>query len=377
MKSVLELLLNILNKLRDIGMKKFIKISAIFIILLTFVPFSKAQSIFLNDGFEGTPTLGTPPPNWRNCNDGNSSGDTQPGFFNNFKEASEGNSYLSLVTRGVGTPGTVETVWARLIKPFEKNKCYNFSVDLSLSNDFMGAHSFTEYPFNKPCVFQIIGYTGICNNQVTSELLWESPILTNFDWETFDVKVIPQIATFEYIAIRPFFTPSDNFENSAVFVDNLQFKVTPDLIILENGEITLPEGAVEIDWYFNGEYVKGEHALNIPFQGNGTYKAIFYDANGCFTITTKEINFNIEHIKIYPNPTNSKINIDNYSLTNDVCKFYIYDELGKLFLEYEYMQEKGLNKTKLDLSFLAPAVYYLKIKKTDLRNDMHKIVVGQ
>jgi len=355
---------------------KIKKISKLLIILFLYSPLINAQNITLNDGFEGTPEYDIPPPHWRNWSDfGNSSVDTQPGLFNNDLPASEGETYISLVTRAVNTPGTVEIVWAKLIKPFEKDKCYNLQLDLSLSNTFSGG--FGPIYFNNPCIFRLIGFNGPTHNITEEEILWESDSLTNFNWETFKIQITPQVSTYEYIALKPFFTPPSNHQNSAVLVDNLRFKITPNLIVFEEGEINLPEGALEINWYFNGDYVEGEHSVNIPFQGNGTYKATFIDASGCFTITTIAIFIDLESIKIYPNPTNSEITIESNSLTNEPCKFIFYNELGQLVFEHEFIQHKGLNKTELDLSFLAPAVYYLKINKNDLNNDIHKIIVGQ
>ncbi len=339
--------------------------------------FAFSQSVTLNDGFEGTPQFSVPPPNWTNCLDGNSTGDTQPGMFNNHLPASQGNTYLSLVTREVSSPGTAETVWTKPINPFRKDTCYNLQIDLTLTNSFYGGFGWIDHYFNNPCVFQLIGYNGYCPSRKGEEVLWESDVITNFEWQTFDISFMPELDTYEYIAIRPFFAPATNIKSSALLIDNLRFKITPITFEQNDGEVTIPIFATGINWYFNGENIEGEHSMNMPFLGSGTYKATFYNENGCFTIAKEDIRIDPISISIYPNPTGSKITIDSYSSTSENLQLHLYDEIGKLVFENESIQNKGLNKTVLDLSFLAPAVYYLRINKNELKNEIHKIVIAQ
>lgn len=180
-----------------------------------------AQNLTLNDGFEGSPQQGVPPPGWSNCNDGHSSVDTQPGFFGNNVAPSQGQSYISLVTRQLNPAATVETVWTPLM--LQQFHTFTFSIDLSLSQNFHGNFNWTDYYFNAPCVLQIIGFNGSCAAPQDQELLWQSDPLTNFAWQTFNVSFSPTVATLSKLAIRPFFTPSDNYQNGAVLVDNLVY----------------------------------------------------------------------------------------------------------------------------------------------------------
>ncbi len=189
-----------------------------------------SQILTLNDGFEGIPIQAEPPSPWNNCNDGSSSVDTQPGYFNNYVFPSQGRTYISLVTRDIGTPGTVETVWADLLTPFQINKKVELSIDLSLSYDFEGSFDFYDYSFTSPCVLQVIGFNGDCSAPQQSELLWQSEVLTNYSWLTFHVEVIPTVATFSNLAIRPFFSIADYWTNSAVLVDNLRLGHWPPVI---------------------------------------------------------------------------------------------------------------------------------------------------
>lgn len=249
---------------------------------------SLAQVFTLNDGFEGNSQQGTPPPNWFNCNNGYSTVDTQPGVFNNYLSASQGQTYISLVTRQINPPGTVETAWADLIIPFEQDKCYEFKFDLSLTNQLYGTLNGVNYYFNTPCILQIVGFNGGCSSPQNSEILWESDLLNNYSWQTFNVHIVPQTGTFQNIAIRPFFSPPTNFQNSAVLVDNIRLENVVSLAC-DQGNITIPQGATGINWYYNNQIIDGAHNRQLTPNGIGKYTATFYD-NNCLTLG--EINFN-------------------------------------------------------------------------------------
>lgn len=181
-----------------------------------------AQVITTNDGFEGSPMQGTPPPGWQNCNDGLSTGDTQPGWFHNHVPASEGQTYLSLVTRALNPFATVETVWADLLSPLEQGVAYHMTIDLSLSSNFQGDFNWDTYYFNNPCVLRVIGFNGDCDAPAQSEILWESGIVDVFGWQTFDISFSPQSGNYQSIALRPYFTPVNNIKNSALLLDALK-----------------------------------------------------------------------------------------------------------------------------------------------------------
>ncbi len=364
------------NKFRHMILK-VLKLLSTLLIALVFCKFGNAQAVTFNDGFEGKKYSGVLPIHWYNCNDGLSTVDIQPGAYNNQREPSQGETYISLVTRKDGQPGTVETVWAFFLPILKKDKCYNINLDLSLSNEYHFDDFGDIYYFNSPCILQVIGFNGDCKNPSETEILWESNPLENFNWETFDITLSPTMATYEKIAFRPYFTPANNHQNSVLFIDNLRFNNTNIDFIENNGEIELPEGSTDIEWYFNGKLVQGANSINMPVMGTGKYKAIFYSPSGCYSILERDFYINLSEINIYPNPTSSIITIDKYSLSEDACNFSVYDELGKLVLEREIMQIKGTNKMILDLSALAPAVYFLKIVTSDREFDMHKIVLGK
>ncbi|MBK9175737.1 MAG: gliding motility-associated C-terminal domain-containing protein [Flavobacteriales bacterium] len=113
--------------------------------------------------------------------------------------------------------------------PFEQFATDSFTLDLSLSQNFNGDFGWTTYYFNNPCVVQVFGFSGNCPGWMDQELLWASPVLTNFSWQTFTVTFTPALNTYSRMFIRPFFTPPTNFQNSAALIDNLARIVEPDV----------------------------------------------------------------------------------------------------------------------------------------------------
>lgn len=196
----------------------------IFASLLFFVTNSFAQIITDNDGFEGTPRIAYPPEGWHNCSDGTSSCDTQPGALFNDVKASQGNTYVSLVTREVGPPGSVETMWADLKFPLRKGREYTFLIDVTLSNEFNGTWEWETYYFNNPCRMEVLGINLSCDQNGQFELLYQSKIIHHFYWDTYEIKVTPQTDDFERIGIRAQFTEPGNFKCSALLIDNLRYK---------------------------------------------------------------------------------------------------------------------------------------------------------
>lgn len=218
---------------------------------------AQGQVITANDSFEGTPIHNEPPPYWSNCNDGVSTVDTQPGIAHNYMPAYEGEAYISMVTREMNPPGTVETVWAELLQPFEKDMCYTLQVDMSLSHDLYGTLEWQDYYFDNPCIMEIYGFNGECYPPLDSELLWKSAVLDNYSWQEFEPSIRPVKNTFRNIAFKVNFSSPGNFKNGVVFVDNLRMRNTTELLKYQNGILSVPEGSTQISWYLNGQEIGG------------------------------------------------------------------------------------------------------------------------
>ncbi len=336
-----------------------------------------AQEITKNDGFEGTSQRAVPPPHWNNSESGPSSVDTQPNIFDNIQEASQGETYISLITRRVGPPGSKETVWADLINPLEQGKCYSFDIDLSLSNQFNATYNWTQvYYFNeKPCVFQIIGFNGEIHNTEDLEILWESENLFDAFWQTFNAEISPVNNTYERIALRPNFAMADEYKNTVVLVDNLRHSIYTNIFTYENGILNIPDGATEISWYYNGQFIPNETANQMPILGSGLYEARFFDGNNCFVITSEEIDIDYDHLACYPVPTADQTTVECFSSQEGTFKLYLYNELGQLVLIEDKDVVGGINKITLNLNQLPDAVYYLQIHRMELNSLMCTLLV--
>jgi len=104
---------------------------------LVFLIINVESQILSNPSFEGPNDASATPPSWFNCNE-SSTPDTQPGFWNVYKSASQGNTYISLVTRGASgesNDNRIEAIGAELLN-IQSNTCYSFSIDLAYSNNF-------------------------------------------------------------------------------------------------------------------------------------------------------------------------------------------------------------------------------------------------
>lgn len=67
---------------------------------------------------------------------------------------------------------------------------------------------------------------------------------------------------------------------------------------------------------------------------------------------------NNENIKIYPNPVNDKLILDFDKVTNYEIKLTIINSLGQII----FSLNNSSQKQKIDLSFLATGIYYLKVQ---------------
>lgn len=130
-----------------------------------------------NPSFEGTPQDATTPTGWVSCGE-NSTPDLLPGFWGVYNIPSDGNSYIGLTTR---EDGTWEAIAQKLRKPMQANECYNFSLDLARSSQYVG--------YNIPIKLRIWAGTKRCQKQ---QLLGESPIIKHNNWLTYNFELNPK-----------------------------------------------------------------------------------------------------------------------------------------------------------------------------------------
>ena len=162
-------------------MKYYMKYIVFLYCFFSCICVSQAQYL-LNPSLEGIPIFFMLPPNWTECND-LSTPDTQPGFAGVMLPASEGQSYISMVTRGNnGFPNDnkVEACEAELIIPLSSDTIYLMSIDLAHFPNFNGG-ALLDNPliFGGPLKLKIWGYNSVFGNCLKTDLLWESPVVSD------------------------------------------------------------------------------------------------------------------------------------------------------------------------------------------------------
>lgn len=164
------------------------------------------QTIYLNNAsFEGTPQDATVPAGWFPCELGTTP-DILPGFWGVYQEASEGETFVGLITR---EDGSWESIGQRLSKPLKAEGCYAFSIDV--------AHSNTYASYNKPLKIRIWGGTQKC---VKAQLLLETDFIKDADWEKYEVDFTAR-QDLNYILIEAYYKEGGFSYRGNALIDNI------------------------------------------------------------------------------------------------------------------------------------------------------------
>lgn len=172
-----------------------------------------------NPSFEDVARHSHVPRGWYDCGfPGESPPDTQPdpaATFQVSKAAYDGNTYLGLVVRD---NDTWESVSQKLTKPMEKNKCYEFSLQMARSESYVSSSRITEEQANyiTPAKVRIYGGFDYCDKQY---LLGESKLVINTRWVEYNFKFEP-IGNYTHIIIEAFYnTPTLFPYNGNILLD--------------------------------------------------------------------------------------------------------------------------------------------------------------
>lgn len=164
-----------------------------------------AQTILNNASFEGEAQDATTPTGWHVCEVG-ATPDILPGFWGVKTEASEGETYIGLITRD---DGSFESIGQRLQVNLKADECYQISVDLAYAKTYAG--------YNNPLQLRIWGGSGKCSK---TQLIVESAIIDHIDWKTYTFKFVTK-KKIRYIIIEAYHDEGKEPVKGNILIDNI------------------------------------------------------------------------------------------------------------------------------------------------------------
>lgn len=198
-------------------------IFSLYFLLLGSIIFAQKEPIYLfNPSFEDEPIPGQVPGGWVDCSHQKfpelSPADTHPsGNFNVIKEAFHGQTYLGMVVR---ENDSWEFVSQRLSKTLDANSCYELSVYLARSRNYVSIHPTKKeiVNYNTPIRLKIWGGNDYCDR---AELLAESKDVVDTHWELYHFSINPS-ASFKYLILEASIkTPTITIPNGNILVDKI------------------------------------------------------------------------------------------------------------------------------------------------------------
>jgi len=154
---------------------------------------------------------------WKDCGfAGETAPDIQPGNFSVITLAIHGNSYIGMVVRD---NNTWESVGQKLSIPLLQNNCYDFSINLCRSYTYSSISRLTNLPvsYSESAILRVWGGAMVCDKQ---ELLFETPLVSNLNWNTFDIRLHPQKGDYACIVFEAYYKSSTPY-NGNILMDNI------------------------------------------------------------------------------------------------------------------------------------------------------------
>ena len=187
--------------------------------ILVFFSHTTFGQIIINPSFEDRPQESEPPDPWFGCNQ-YSTPDTQPGSWGIQTKASDGQTFVSIVTRGstgLINDNTAEAIGAKL-NNLQNNVCYSVSMDLAFSMEaiFYGDQTIR---YDDPLELKVWVSEEECQK---STLLWTSPIIDHTDWRTYSFNLS---GNYNYIIMEATY-PGDKRDYGNILLDNIRIAET-------------------------------------------------------------------------------------------------------------------------------------------------------
>lgn len=185
----------------------FRQILGLFLLLCSTQLAAQLKPIILNNAsFEGTPHDAVTPKDWYPCGF-DSSPDILPGPWGVYQKPTQGNTFLGLITRD---DNTWETLGQKMPKPFKKERCYKFKVDLASSPAYAG--------YSKPTCFRVWVGNSACER---AQLIAISPTINHYEWKTYEFLFSTK-EDYKYIIIECYYKqPSLNYYKGNLLIDNI------------------------------------------------------------------------------------------------------------------------------------------------------------
>ncbi len=232
-----------------------------------------------NPSFEGISQPHVPPPGWAICTVGNSTPDTQPGQFGVFLPPSHGNTYLGMTARD---DFTWEDVHSVLDTPLSVDSCYIFRIDLAYQEVVNGLSML-------PITVKVYGHNTICNK---TNMLWQSPAISNEEWETHEFPVAPTDYDITDIVLEAYYNGTTIYWGY-ILIDNIHITHEPKvdlgndttLTLCEDGELILNAGS----GYAGYVWSNGSGDSTITVDTTGSYWVQVMNQYGCTASDTIEV----------------------------------------------------------------------------------------
>jgi len=181
-----------------------IKYSFILIVMLLSSSIT-AQIQLNNPSFEDTPSDATTPMGWFECEE-YTTPDIMPGYWGVYNEASEGETFVGMITR---ENGTFESIGQRLSHTMKADICHTISLDLAHSDSYSG--------YNKSIKLRVWIASEKCGEH---QMVFESPLIEDIDWKTFEIEFTPEKDA-RYIMIEAFFKEGRFKRKGNILIDNI------------------------------------------------------------------------------------------------------------------------------------------------------------
>jgi len=201
---------------------------------------------------------------------------------------------------------------------------------------------------------------GACNGEAVAFCNGEAPF--TFLWNTgATTQGIEGLCPGEYIV-------EVTDANGEVRVDTVYINevADPGFTVQANGSTLSIIGGVAYEWYFNDEVILDSDTSSIEADANGDYLAMVTTLEGCVfsSDTLAYIGMGLrdasatEAMSLYPSPASDQISIRT---ARPVTRLWIVTALGEIVP----MQYDGTSK--IDVSTLAPGLYFLRAELNDGR----------